>query len=669
MPEGPPRGRRGIGSGPRQRQERGITLAEIGSVLGGRYRLVELLGQGGMATIYRATDAQLGRDVAVKILRPEYGRDPDFVSRFRMEAQSVASLSSPNVVAVHDFGMDPVGPFIVMDYVDGEDLATLLRRTGPLQPRQSARIAVEVARALAAAHARGIIHRDIKPGNILLAQDGRVQVADFGIARAIADAQMTLPGTTLGSVQYMSPEQARGEPATERSDLYSLGVVLFEMLTGRRPFEGDSAASIAMARLTPPVPLPSQHRRSIPPTLEAICRRAMAIDAAERFPSANAMADALEGVLADRAVGGPGVGAARAVGASAAAGGAGATATAGTAGVPRAAAVTTVGAGVARANPPSNIPYGADAYAGPAGGNVPSPTPPGGGASSGAARAGGGAGPWPWIAGILGIVVLAAAGYLVFRVMSGGGTPPPADKVVVPDFVGQTLDQAKPLAEAKGLVLFPIAFVKSNDQAEGTITVQDPGPDSRVDKGAQINLTVVTGKNLVPVPDVRNMTESEALIAIVKALLNPGAKQEAFDPVVPAGSVIGTSPVGGTPVATGTTVDYVLSKGPQPSPSESATATPLPSESATASGTPPALINVGEYRCQRLDQAMAAIEADGFSLGGVTPQPPGYVVGADSFVFGQLPLPGTKQAPGTAISLQAYDPASYPYATCPPPGP
>ncbi len=641
-------------------------MAEIGSVLGGRYRLVELLGQGGMATIYRATDAQLGRDVAVKILRPEYGRDPDFVSRFRMEAQSVASLSSPNVVAVHDFGMDPVGPFIVMDYVDGEDLATLLRRTGPLQPRQSARIAVEVARALAAAHARGIIHRDIKPGNILLAQDGRVQVADFGIARAIADAQMTLPGTTLGSVQYMSPEQARGEPATERSDLYSLGIVLFEMLTGRRPFEGDSAASIAMARLTPPVPLPSQHRRSIPPTLEAICRRAMAIDAAERFPSANAMADALESVLADRAVGGPRVGAARAAGASAAAGGAGAIAGAGTAGVLGAAAVTTVGAGVARANPPSNIPYGADAYAGPAGGGAPAGDTPD---SPRSPRAASGAGPWPWIAGILGIVILAAAGYLVFRVMSGGGTPPPADKVVVPDFVGQTLDQAKPIAEAKGLVLFPIAFVKSNDQAEGTITVQDPGPDSRVDKGAQINLTVVTGKNLVSVPDVRNMTESEALIAIVKAVLNPGTKQEAFDPVVPAGSVIGTSPVGGTPVATGTTIDYVLSKGPQPSPSESATATPLPSESATSSGTPPALINVGEYRCQRLDQAMAAITADGFNLSGVTPQPPSYAVGADSFVFGQLPLPGTKQAPGTAISLQAYDPASYPYATCPPPGP
>lgn len=669
-------------------------MAEIGSVLGGRYRLVELLGQGGMATIYRATDAQLGRDVAIKILRPEYGRDPDFVSRFRMEAHSVASLSSPNVVAVHDFGMDPVGPFIVMDYVDGEDLATLLRRTGPLQPRQSARIAVEVARALAAAHARGIIHRDIKPGNILLAQDGRVQVADFGIARALADAQMTLPGTTLGSVQYMSPEQARGEPATERSDLYSLGIVLFEMLTGRRPFEGDSAASTAMARLTPPVPLPSQYRRSIPPTLEAICRSAMAIDAAERFPSANAMADALEGVLADLAVGGPGVGAARVGGAGAAAAGSGAGADAtagagadgvpragamaggaravvgaGSAGVPRAAAVTTVGAGIARANPQPNLPFGADAYAGPTQGSVPSPAPPGGGASSGAPRGGSGAEPWPWIAGILGILILAAAGYLVFRVMSGGGTPPPADKVVVPNFVGQTLDQANPIATTKGLVLFPIAFVKSNVQAEGTITVQDPGADSQVDKGTQINVTVVTGKNLVPVPDVRNATESAALVAIVKAGLNPGTKQEAFDPVVPAGAVMSTTPVGGTPVATGTTIDYILSKGPQPSPSESATATPSPTRSATATPTPPALINVGEYRCQRLDQAMAAIGADGFTLGEVTPQPPGYVVGADSFVFGQLPLPGTKQAPGATIALQAYDPASYPFATCPPSGP
>ena len=189
-------------------------MAEIGSVLGGRYRLIELLGQGGMATIYRARDNQLERDVAVKLLRPEYGRDPDFGARFRQEAQSAASLNHPGIVSVFDYGQDEAGPFIVMELVDGEDLASVIRRTGALPPRQAARLTAEIARALAAAHARGIVHRDVKPGNVLLARDGRVKVADFGIARALAEAQMTLPGTTLGSVHYFSPEQARGESTT-----------------------------------------------------------------------------------------------------------------------------------------------------------------------------------------------------------------------------------------------------------------------------------------------------------------------------------------------------------------------------------------------------------------------------------------------------------------------
>ncbi len=253
-------------------------MAEIGTVLGGRYRLVELLGQGGMATIFRAVDTQLGRDVAVKLLRPEYLRDPDFSARFRQEAQAAASLTHPNIVTIYDYGEDPSGPYIVMELVDGEDLATILRRSGPLPPRQAARIAAAVARALAASHARGLVHRDIKPGNVLIGRDGQVKVVDFGIARAIAEAQTTLPGTTLGSVHYFSPEQARGEPATAASDIYALGIVLYEMLTGVRPWEGDSAAAVGLARLSGPVPDPMAVRASVPPDLAAITRKALALE-------------------------------------------------------------------------------------------------------------------------------------------------------------------------------------------------------------------------------------------------------------------------------------------------------------------------------------------------------------------------------------------------------
>ena len=565
--------------------ERNQGLAEIGSVLGGRYRLVELLGQGGMATIYRATDSQLGRDVAVKILRPEYGRDPDFVARFRAEAQAVASLSNPNIVPVHDFGMDPVGPYIVMSYVDGEDLATLLRRTGPLQPRQAARIAAESARALAAAHARGIIHRDVKPGNIMLAQDGRVEMTDFGIARAISEAQMTLPGTTLGSVHYFSPEQARGEPATERSDIYSLGIVLFELLTGRRPFEGDSAAAIAMARLSGPAPMPSTFRAGIPLELEAIDRKALALDPADRFASAGAMADALENWLAGRSagVGGAIAGAHPGLGAAGLAAGMGLAAGAGLAAA-GAASPATVAAGVARSNPGAGLPYPADAYASAAPPPRVPPGPPVSRYDAGDDEPGpSGTSPWAWVAGLLGLAILVVAGFLIFKLMTGTSTP--GSQVIVPNFVGSLLTDAKTTATNNGLLLVPTQFIKSNDQPEGTIVQQDPAASTTVALGATISVTVSTGKQLVAVPPLTGLTLSAAIQALATALLTPGLATTASDPLIPAGSIISTSPAAGVQVAAGTPIDYVVSSGPAASPTPTPTPTPTPPPTPTP--TPP----------------------------------------------------------------------------------
>ena len=646
-------------------------MAEIGSVLGGRYRLIELLGQGGMATIYRATDAQLGRDVAVKLLRPEYGRDPDFVARFELEARSVASLSSPNVVAVHDFGTDPAGPYIVMDLVDGEDLATLLRRNGALPARKAARIAADVGRAIAAAHARGIVHRDIKPGNILIAQDGRVQVADFGIARALAEAQMTLPGTTLGSIHYMSPEQARGELATERSDIYSLGVVLFEMLAGRRPFEGDSAGSVAMARLTPPVPVVSQFRAGVPADFESICVKAMAIDPADRFPTATAMAGALDDALAGRPSVAPSLPGARvpAAGAALAAGGLAGAAVAGSVG-PSVVASARAGAGIgaggaARPRPPAAIPYAPDSFAGS---GVGGDDDDGGGDDDDRDEPSG-PGPWPWIAGLLGLAVLVLAGFLIYKLATGGPNPATLNQVNVPNFVGKTLAEAKPLADANGLVLKPTQYVKSNDQAEGTITFQSPALGSRVDRGSTIGVTVVTGQDVVQVPPLRNLPELIARQAIIDAGLVPGARSEAFDAIVSLGNIVNSTPPEGAQAKKGTPVDYIVSKGPEPTPTPpptpSPTPVPTPSPSTTPSPTAVPLSPVGEYRCVSLGQAKVHITADGFVLGAITAQPTGYVADDSALVIQQSPLPGQERPAGSAIDLTVYDQATSPYTICP----
>lgn len=264
-------------------------------VLNDRYEMGRPLGKGGMAHVYRGTDRVLDRTVAIKVLADKYAGDESFVSRFRREAQAAAGLNHGNIVGVYDTGDEGRMHYIVMEYVEGDTLGDVLRREGRIDADHAAAIAAEVATALQAAHDSGLVHRDVKPGNVMIDRDGRVKVVDFGIARAAADDTLTQTGLVLGTASYLSPEQAQGFPVDARSDVYSLGCVLYQMLTGRPPFEGDTPVSIAFKHVNEaPVP-PREIDPSIPPHLDRTVMRAMEKDPDARFPTAEAFRAAVAG--------------------------------------------------------------------------------------------------------------------------------------------------------------------------------------------------------------------------------------------------------------------------------------------------------------------------------------------------------------------------------------
>jgi len=274
----------------------------IGDVIAGRYDLQEVVGTGGMSTVYRAHDRLLERTVALKVLHPHYGSDTEHAQRFRHEARAVAQLSHPGIVTVIDRGESDERQFIVFEYVDGENLKQLSGRRGPLPVQQALELTLQIADGLAFAHAHGVVHRDVKPQNVLVDGDGSAKVTDFGIARSLdAEHGMTLTGTVLGTSAYLSPEQAAGERVTAATDVYSLGVVLFELLTGDVPFPGENAVAVAMRHLHEPPPSLLERRPDVPVRLAAAVERALAKDPARRFSSMDAFAAELRSCAAEPA--------------------------------------------------------------------------------------------------------------------------------------------------------------------------------------------------------------------------------------------------------------------------------------------------------------------------------------------------------------------------------
>ncbi|MDP9370969.1 MAG: protein kinase, partial [Chloroflexota bacterium] len=263
-------------------------------IVGGRYELLEQIGEGGMACVYRAHDRVLDRFVAVKLLREEYGSEPDFVARFYREAQAVAALSHPNIVDIYDYGPHERTYFITLQYVDGADLKAFLRRTGPLTPRHAVFVTDQVLAALGAAHERGIIHRDVKPQNILIrAGDGAALLTDFGVARALDSGDLTASGIAFGTAHYMAPEQGSGGPIGPATDIYAVGVVLYELLSGQLPFRSPNPMQVVLQHLHDPPPALASLAPGVPAALARVVERALAKEPAQRFQSAEEMRGAL----------------------------------------------------------------------------------------------------------------------------------------------------------------------------------------------------------------------------------------------------------------------------------------------------------------------------------------------------------------------------------------
>jgi eukaryotic-like serine/threonine-protein kinase len=481
--------------------------------LGGRYEIGDLLGRGGMAEVHIGRDSRLGRSVAVKMLRPDLARDPSFQARFRREAHSAASLNHPAVVAVYDTGEDefagnPV-PYIVMEYVEGSTLRDLMASGRRLMPERALEIVDGVLAALAYSHQHGIVHRDIKPANVMLTKSGDVKVMDFGIARAVADqsATMTQTSAVIGTAQYLSPEQARGEQVDARSDLYSTGCLLYELLTGRPPFVGDSPVSVAYQHVREEPAPPSSLDPDVPPAVDAIVMRALTKDREHRYQNADEMRADISRALAGRAVAAPA-----------------AMAAATTQRVPAAAPLAT-----------STFPVLPEQEA--------RPDNKGGRALAYA------------LLGAAVIAVFVIAAVLGKSLFDGKG----ATAVVVPNVKGMT--QAKAEAELKSKDL-AVKVEQANDdtQPKGNVFDQSPEPSTSLNAGQAVTIKVSQGVKEAVVPDLEGISVDSALEQLREAGLEIGERTYVASDET-RNLIVKSTPKSGKVVPAGSKVDLEVASG------------------------------------------------------------------------------------------------------------
>ena len=502
-----------------------------GHLFGDRYQVGDTLGFGGMSEVHRGRDLRLGRDVAIKVLRADLARDPSFQTRFRREAQNAASLNHPAIVAVYDTGetegeTGPI-PYIVMEYVDGETLRDLLKREGSLVPKRAMEIVADVCAALDFSHRHGIVHRDIKPANVMLTRAGAVKVMDFGIARAVADGQATMTATAavIGTAQYLSPEQARGEAVDARSDVYATGCVLFELLVGAPPFTGDSPVAVAYQHVREDPKAPSDVKPGLPKELDSIVLKALNKNPLNRYQTAAEMRSDLVRALSGQAV-----------------------------------HATPVMSDEER----TSIMRATPQQVGVA---VPGPSllaPPRRAVSEEmwdedepADRT---KKVWGYVGiGVLCLALLAGAIFFTLKITKHDA---PAAQVAVPTVQGFTEAQAKALLQQAGLVLGEETKVQSSSIPAGSITRQAPSAGTPVDKGTKVDLEVSEGVLAVSVPNLTGMSSDAAQAAVINAGLKWGTPKAQESNDAQKNQVIGQVPALGTSVKPGTTVTATIGAGP-----------------------------------------------------------------------------------------------------------